>query len=109
MKSCNRNKHSQNTDTARKADIKSCVSLHYRACGNLVGTSSVVKRGGGVRPGNIIICSYSAAALMAFKGGKSEARPDLIVEIMTVLNRVSKVGNTVGFFWAPAHIEVLGN
>lgn len=37
-----------------------------------------------VRPGKIIICSNSTAALRALKGGKSGARPDLIVEIMTV-------------------------
>ena len=39
-----------------------------------------------VRPGKIIICSDSTAALMALKGGESGARSDLIVEIMTVLN-----------------------
>ena len=57
-----------------------------------------------VRLGKIIICSDSTAALMALKGGESGARPDLIVKIMTVLNRVSKLGNTVGFFWVPAHV-----
>ncbi len=33
-----------------------------------------------VRPGKIIICSDSTAALMALKGGTSGARPDLIVD-----------------------------
>ncbi len=36
-----------------------------------------------VRPGKIIICSDSTAALM---GGTSGARPDLIVDILTVPN-----------------------
>ena len=48
--------------------------------------------------GKIIIFSDSTAALMALNGGKSGAGPDLIVEILTLLNRVSKFGNTVGFF-----------
>lgn len=39
-----------------------------------------------VRPGNIIICSDSAAALMALKSGKSGGRPDLLVEMLIVLN-----------------------
>ena len=58
-----------------------------------------------VRPGKIIICSDSAAALMALKGGKSGARPDQTVEMMTVLNQVSKLENTVGF--RLAHVGVL--
>ncbi len=34
------------------------------------------------------ICSDSIAALMALKGGEKGARPDLIVEILTVLKLV---------------------
>ena len=59
--------------------------------------------------GKIIIFSDSTAALMALNGGKSGTRPDLIVEILTVLNRVSKLGNTVGLYWVPGQVGVQGN
>uniref|UniRef100_A0A8C2KZI6 Uncharacterized protein n=1 Tax=Cyprinus carpio TaxID=7962 RepID=A0A8C2KZI6_CYPCA len=60
-------------------------------------------------PGKRIICSDSSAALMALKGRKSEARSDLVVEVLVTLNRVNKMGSTVGFIWVPAHIGVQGN
>ncbi len=65
--------------------------------------------GGGQGPGRNVLCSDSTAALMAIKGWKSEARPDLIVEILIALNRVIKVGNIVGFMWVPAHVGIQGN
>ena len=36
------------------------------------------------RPREVIICSDSAAALEALKGGKSKARPDIVTDILTV-------------------------
>lgn len=48
-------------------------------------------------PGKTVICSDSTAALMALKGRKGEARSDLIVELLVILNRVNKMGNILGF------------
>lgn len=54
-------------------DVKSCVGLHCTARGARWMEE--------VRPRKLIICSGSAAALMALQTGKSGARPDLMVEI----------------------------
>lgn len=56
----------------------------------------------GQTPGRNVLCSDSTAALMAIKSRKSEARPDLIIEVLIALNWVIKEGNTVGFMWVPA-------
>lgn len=56
----------------------------------------------GQRPGRNVLYSDSTAALMAIKSRKSEARPDLIIEVLIALNFVIKEGNTVGFMWVPA-------
>lgn len=54
-----------------------------------------------VRPENAVMCSDSAAALVALRTGKSESRPDLVV-----LNRAMMLGSTVGFVWVPAHVGI---
>ena len=40
-----------------------------------------------------VICSDSAASLITIKGTKTKSRPDVLVEIMLVLNRLHKVGS----------------
>ena len=40
---------------------------------------------------------------------KSGARPDLLVETQIVLNRITKLGNTVRHVCEPAHVGVQGN
>lgn len=55
------------------------------------------------------MCSDSATALMALKGGRSGSRTDLIIEIMIALHRIEKLGSTVGFVWVPPHVGVQGN
>ncbi len=62
-----------------------------------------------VKRGDVFTCSDSAAALMALKGGRSGARPDLLVEILIILKQIFKLGNTVGFVWVLAHIGVVRN
>ncbi len=52
-----------------------------------------------VRPQQVVICSDSAAALMALQGGRSHVRPDLICELQTALYRAELVGSRVGFLW----------
>lgn len=56
-----------------------------------------------------IICSDSAAVLMALRSGTSSARNDLINEILVCLYRVEKAGGEVGFLWVPGHAGVVGN
>lgn len=46
---------------------------------------------------------------MALKSGKSGGRPDLLVEMLIVLNWVTKLGNTYGLVWVPVHVGVQGN
>ena len=57
----------------------------------------------------VLICSDSAAALMALRGGKSTARPDIVIEILSVLFRVGKAGCEVKFCWVPGHAGIQGN
>ena len=49
------------------------------------------------KPPKSIICSDSAAALVALKEGTSRARPDLIWEILTCLFRIERSGFNVCF------------
>ena len=62
-----------------------------------------------VRPQQAIICSDSAAALMALQGGRSQVRPDLVCELLTALYRINQTGIRVEFMWVPAHVGVEGN
>lgn len=55
------------------------------------------------------MCSDSAAALMALKGGRSGSRTDLIIETMITLHQIEKSASTLGFVWVPAHVGVQGN
>lgn len=56
-----------------------------------------------------LICSDSEAALMALRGGKSKARPDLINKILSVLFIIGRTGCEVMFCWVPGHAGVEGN
>lgn len=56
-----------------------------------------------------LICSDSEAALMALRGGKSNARPDLINKILSVLFIIGRTGCEVMFCWVPGHAGVEGN
>ena len=60
------------------------------------------------RPREIIICSDSAAALEALRGGRSKARPDIIIDILTVLFKIG-VRSNITFCWVPGHTGVGGN
>lgn len=57
----------------------------------------------------VLICSDSAAALMALRGGKSTARPEIVIEILSVLFRVGKARCEVKFCWVPGHAGIQGN
>ena len=62
-----------------------------------------------VKPGKVIICSDSAAALIALRRGTSRARNDLVNEVLIGLYKVEKAGCDVGFLWVPGHAGVEGN
>lgn len=72
-----------------KADIKSCVSLHYRPGGNLVG---IWVDGGSLTWKHSYMLRFSGS-IMALKGGKSGTRPDVSVKILTEFNQVSRLGS----------------
>ena len=59
------------------------------------------------RPNQVIICSDSAAALEALQGGKSKARPDIVMEILSVMCRIEDCEVTL--CWVPGHTGVEGN
>ena len=61
------------------------------------------------KPPKSIICSDSAAALVALKEGTSRARPDLIWEILTCIFKIERSGFIVCFLWIPGHSGVEGN
>lgn len=62
-----------------------------------------------VTPIKILICSDSAAALTALKGGKSTAWPDFINNILFFLFRIGMTGCEVKCCWVPGHAGVEGN
>ena len=59
-------------------------------------------------PREALICSDSAAALETLRAGKSEARPDIVNDILSVFFRVGFACN-ITFCWVPGHAGVLGN
>ena len=64
-----------------------------------------VEQGG---PEEVVICSDSAAALEALRGGKSKARPDLVSEILSFMGDFG-MSSGVTFCWVPGHAGVEGN
>ena len=62
-----------------------------------------------VRMRRAVICSDSASVLMALRDNNPGARPDLVVELLTLLYRIEQDGGKIGFLWVPAHVGVEGN
>ena len=60
------------------------------------------------RSREVIICSDSATALEALRRGKSKARADIIIDILTVFFRIGFRSN-ITFCWVPGHTGVGGN
>ena len=56
----------------------------------------------------VVICSDSAAALEALRGGKSKARPDIVNDILRIMIRIGE-GSDITFCWVPGHAGVQGN
>lgn len=56
-----------------------------------------------------IIFSDSACALQSIKAGKSQSRPNLLLEIKSLLNESQKQGQVVEICWLPGHTEIAGN
>jgi len=52
--------------------------------------------------------SGSSSALISIKNMQSEARRDILLEIVQAVYRINRVG-VVKFIWIPAHIGVGGN
>lgn len=61
------------------------------------------------RPKNVIICSDSSSVLHCIETYSSNARPDLISDILLLLNNLHKSGCVVSFLWVPAHMGIKGN
>ncbi len=62
-----------------------------------------------VQPERTVICSDSMAALTSLLSGKSEARQDLVFEVLQSLFRIRQLRIEVNFLWVPAHVGVNGN
>ena len=62
-----------------------------------------------VKPAKSLICSDSAAALVALRGGESKARSDLIWEVKCCMYRLEIMGCQVTLLWVPGHSGVKGN
>ena len=59
------------------------------------------------RPRDVIICSDSAAAPEALRGGTSKPQPFIISDIQTVFFRIGFRSN-ITFYWVPGHAGVGG-
>uniref|UniRef100_A0A8C1XU29 Uncharacterized protein n=1 Tax=Cyprinus carpio TaxID=7962 RepID=A0A8C1XU29_CYPCA len=62
-----------------------------------------------VQPARTVICTDSMAALSSLLSGKSEARQDLVLEVLQSLYRIRQLRIEVTFIWVPAHVGVDGN
>ncbi len=62
-----------------------------------------------VQPERTVICSDSMAALTSLLSGKSEARQDLVFEVLQSLFRIRQLRIEVNCLWVPAHVGVDGN
>ncbi len=62
-----------------------------------------------VQPERTEICSDSMGALTSLLSGKSEARQDLVFEVLLNLFRIKQLRIEVHFLWVPAHVGVDGN
>lgn len=58
---------------------------------------------------NVLICSDSLSVLHCLKVLSSNARPDLISDILLLLYDLYKRGCYISFLWVPAHMGVEGN
>ncbi len=56
-----------------------------------------------------VMCSDSMAALTSLLSCKSEARQDLVFEVLLNLFRIRQLRIEVNFLWVPAHVGVDGN
>ncbi|XP_060769056.1 uncharacterized protein LOC132875919 [Neoarius graeffei] len=61
------------------------------------------------QPKNVVLCSDSFSLLHCLKVYTSNARPDLITDILMLLNNLHRRGCDVSFLWVPAHIGIKGN
>lgn len=57
----------------------------------------------------VVVCSDSSSVLHCLETYHSNARPDLISSILSLLSVLFKSGCEVSFLWVPAHIGVSGN
>ena len=55
-----------------------------------------------------VICSDSAAALEALRGGESQARSDIVNEILRIIIRAREASG-ISFLWVPGHAGIQGN
>jgi len=55
------------------------------------------------------ICSDSSAVLKSLHSFKSQARQDIIYEILELHSWICQMGITVKFTWVPAHVGVKGS
>lgn len=62
-----------------------------------------------IRPNKVLICSDSAAALMALKGDQLKTWPDFIDEFLFILFRFGMTGCEVKFCWVPGDAGVEEN
>lgn len=56
-----------------------------------------------------VICSDSFSALCSLKSGKSDARQDILYDILQILYRINPLDKNISFLWIPAHVGVEGN
>ncbi|XP_060782170.1 uncharacterized protein LOC132889552 isoform X2 [Neoarius graeffei] len=58
---------------------------------------------------NVVLCSDSFSLLQCLKTYYSNARPDLISDILLLMNSLHLSGCDVSLLWVPAHIGISGN
>ncbi|KAI2643913.1 Gag-Pol polyprotein [Labeo rohita] len=62
-----------------------------------------------IKPYTSVICTDSMAALTSLQSGKSDARQDILYEILQSIYRIRQLRLLVYFLWVPAHIGIEGS
>ncbi|KAI7808137.1 hypothetical protein IRJ41_016520 [Triplophysa rosa] len=89
------------TDGSKEPELSEHVSVFTT---ELLATMLALQWIEEVQPERTVICSDSMAVLTSLLSGKSEARQDLVFEVLQSLFRIRQLGIEVNFLWVPAYV-----
>lgn len=61
------------------------------------------------KPNRVAILSDSLSGIISIQNSKSESRPDLLQEIISLTDKIQKQKTDLTLAWVPAHVNIRGN